>query len=184
MEYWIKNGFSKKDSIRKIKDNQDKSSIDFFIKKYGEQEGAIRYMDRLKKLSYTSSKKYYTDKYGLDKGSSIYNEIIKKRTIGFNRSSKEAFRFLLPIYKFLRKHDIDKKEIYWGVGSSNEWFINCDNCLFFYDFTIPSLRIIIEFHGIVFHPKENEHSWISIYGETYENKYSIDKLKKEIAEKK
>jgi hypothetical protein len=183
VEYWVKNGFSKEDSIKKIKANQDKSSIEFFIKKYGEEEGTIRYMDRLKQLSYTSSKKYYTDKYGSDKGNSIYTEIIKRRTIGFNRSSKEAFRFLLPIYKFLRKCDIDKKEIYWGVGSSSEWFINSNNCLFFYDFTIPSLKIVIEFHGIAFHPKENEYNWVSIYGETYEYKYNIDKLKKEIAEK-
>ena len=181
-EYWIKRGFSKEESIKLIKEIQDNSSLSYFIKKHGDEEGFKKYNDRLNKISYTSSRRFYVDKYGEDEGNIIFNEINLKRIVKFNKSSKEAYNFLKPIYKYIRKNGIDIKDIYWGVGSSNEWFINFNNCLFFYDFTIKSLKIIIEYHGISFHPKEGDLSWKSFYGDKYEHKIKVDKLKKEISE--
>lgn len=108
--------------------------------------------------------------------------IILKRTVKINKSSKEAYNFLKPIYKYIRKNGIEISDIYWGVGSSNEWFINFDKSLFFYDFTIRPLKIIIDYHGISFHPKEDDLNWVSIYGDKYDDKIKIDKIKRKVAE--
>src|SRR5574343_234030 len=182
IQYWLNKGFNEFEAAEKLKERQDTNSLSFFIKKYGEERGLSEYNERLKRFSYTSSRQFYIDKYGEDKGNKLFNEILLKRTIKFNKSSKEAFKFLKPIYIFIRKNDIDINDIYWGVGSSNEWFINYNNCLFFYDFTIKSLNIIIEYHGSSFHPKEGEINWVGIYGEKYEDKIKIDNLKKDLAE--
>jgi len=44
------------------------------------------------------------------------------------------------------------------------------------------VKIIIEYHGISFHPKENDLDWVGAYGMSYDEKIKIDRLKKEIAE--
>lgn len=182
LQYWINKGFSKNESIDKLKKRQDTTSLSFFVNKYGDSEGLVKFNDRLSKLSYTSSRQFYMDKYGQE-GDRIFNEISLKRVVKFNKSSKEAYKFLKPIYKFIRKTGIKINDIYWGVGSSNEWFINSNKCLFFYDFTIRPLNIIIEYHGISFHPKDGDLNWMGIYGDKYEDKIKIDMIKREIAEK-
>ena len=182
LQYWLKKGFSEEESIKKLNERQNTNSLESFVSRYGDEEGLIKYNNRLNQLSYTSSRKFYVDKYGLEEGNKIFNQIISKRVIGINKSSKEAYYFLKEIYKYIRNNGIDKNDIYWGVGSSKEWFINLDKCLFFYDFTIKPLKIIIEYHGISFHPKENDIDWIGAYGMSYDEKIKIDRLKKEIAE--
>jgi hypothetical protein len=182
LQYWINKGFNEEESKSKLKERQDTNSLSFFIKKYGEIEGELKFNDRLNRYSYSSSRKFYTDKYGEEEGNNIYNEICSKRTVKINKSSKEAYHFLIPIYKNIRKSGIKIEDIYWGVGSSKEWFINSNKCLFFYDFMIKPLNIIIEYHGVSFHPKEGQTDWVSAYGDDYENKIKIDNLKKDLAE--
>ncbi len=183
LQYWINKGFSKNESIDRLKTRQDTTSLSFFVNKYGDSEGLVKFNERLSQLSYTSSRQFYMDKYG-EEGDKIFNKIISKRIVGINKSSKEAYHFLIPIYKFIRSNGIDRDDIYWGVGSSKEWFIKLNKCLFFYDFTIKPLKIIIEYHGTSFHPKENDLDWNGIYGEKYDDKIKIDRLKKEVAESK
>jgi hypothetical protein len=183
IEYWLEKGFDHEESSLKLKERQNTNSLYSFIKRYGEKEGLLKYNKRLDVFSYTSSREFYTDKYGEVEGNNIFNDIILKRVVRFNKSSKEAFMFFKPIYKFLRLNSIELADIYWGVGSSNEWFINFDKCLFFYDFTIKSLKVIIEYHGISFHPKEGELNWVGIYGDKYADKIRIDRMRKEVAEK-
>lgn len=183
IQYWIKKGLSREESYIKLKEIQDTSSLSSFIRRYGDEQGLLKYNERLTKLSYTSSRQFYIDKYAVVDGDSIFNNIIIKRTVKLNKSSKEAYNFLMPIYKYIRNMGIEIHDIYWGVGSSNEWFINFDKCLFFYDFTIKPLKIIIEYHGISFHPKENDLNWVGIYGDKYDDKIKIDKMKIKIAEK-
>ena len=182
LQYWLKRGFSEEESIKKLNERQNTNSLESFVNRYGDEEGLIKYNNRLNQLSYTSSRKFYIDKYGLEEGNKIFNQITSKRVVGINKSSKEAYYFLKEIYKYIRNNGIDKNDIYWGVGSSKEWFINLDKCLFFYDFTIKPLKIIIEYHGISFHPKENDLDWVGAYGMSYDEKIKIDRLKKEIAE--
>lgn len=102
------------------------------------------------------------------------------------RASKESFIFLKDIYKYLRYNGVEKNDIYWGVGHSNEWFINYNDMSLFYDFTIPKLKLVIEYHGIKFHPNENDDTvdrknWKCLYsGLSFDDKLKKDNLKKDI----
>jgi hypothetical protein len=188
--YWIRKGYTKTESELKLSERQDTVSLKSYITRYGEDVGLVKYNYNLKRKSYTSSRKYYTDKYGEDVGNLKYNSILKKRITPMTRASRESYIFLIGIYKYLRGAGIDKEDIYWGVGHSNEWFINSDKCLFFYDFTIKSLRVIIEYNGIGFHPNPNwsldkKNSWRCVYLDlSYDDKSKIDSIKKDVAIKK
>lgn len=75
------------------------------------------------------------------------------------------------------------------VGKSKEYYINIkeNKCICFYDFTIPKLKIIIEYNGIAFHPNHNWNvnlwnNWKSAYyKESADIKYKFDLNKKQIA---
>lgn len=183
--YYLKRGFSQEESHKMLKDRQSTLSIDRMIKIYGEEVGTIKYLNRIDRLKYTSSRKFYIDKYGEVDGNKKYDEMLLKRIVPMSKSSKQSFRFFLPIYKFLRKNDISKEDIYWGVGHSNEWFINIDGNLFFYDFTIRSLKVIIEFHGEKFHPRSIDDGWKNIYNKeiSIEHQFNRDKIKEKSAKK-
>ena len=64
----------------------------------------------------------------------------------------------------------------------NEFFIRDNNAIFKYDFAIPELKIIIEYHGIAWHPKNGDLSWKSPFGLSYDDARKRDLLKKQIAE--
>ena len=181
LKYWIEKGYSEVDAKEKLSYRQNTTSLSKYVKRYGDELGLIKYKKRIDKMSYISSRDFYVDKYGNETGNLIYNEILSKRTVGFNKSSKEAFLFLLPIYKFIRNEGIEMSDVYWGVGSSNEWFIKNDKSIFFYDFFIKPLNIIIEYHGVAFHPKRGDENWTSPHGVKYDFKIKIDDIKRELA---
>lgn len=182
--YWLNKGYDLEEANQKLRNRQNTTSLSKYVEKFGEEIGLVKYKSRIDKISYFSSRNFYIDKYGEEKGDELFNDIVSRRTIKFNKSSKEAFSFFREVYKSIRKQGIKMEDIYWGVGSSNEWFIREGNAIFFYDFFIHPLNIIIEYHGTSFHPKEGQTDWKSIYGVTYEDQIKIDKLKKEIAESK
>lgn len=186
INYWIKKGYNIEDAKEKLKDRQDTTSLEFHNNRYGEEDGLIRYNKRILNIAYNSSRKYYVDKYGIIEGNKLYDIRLKNRIVPMSRASKESFSFLKDIYKYLRKNGIGKSDIYWGVGHSNEWFINTGSNLFFYDFTIPKLNIIIEYHGKMFHPNPekvlNKDNWKCLYsGLPYDIVLKSDMIKKQIA---
>lgn len=46
IEYYIRQGFTKEEAEEKLKDRQNTSSLDKFIKRYGENEGRKRFLER------------------------------------------------------------------------------------------------------------------------------------------
>jgi len=77
------------------------------------------------------------------------------------KASKESLSAFNNLLYILETNNI---KYYFGVVGNKEWFIyNKDlEKMFFYDLTIPSLGIIIEYHGEGFHPnpKWNENKLI------------------------
>lgn len=69
-----------------------------------------------------------------------------------------------PLMDWLLEEEICTfDEIYVGIKGSTEWFIR-DQEIYFYDFTIPKFKIIIEYNGEAFHPnpkwlKEDKEKW-------------------------
>jgi hypothetical protein len=138
-DFWLRKGYSlvEADELKKpyLPQVNGKTAL---IEKYGEHEGAVR-LERL----LLNRKQTFLQKYG-------------QTTPFINGSvSKESKQFFVPLYKILRKTGIEKSDIYWGL--SREWCIQDTNKKpHFYDFTIKSKRIIIEYHGIFWHPTEDD----------------------------
>ena len=49
IEYWIKKGYSTEDAKLKLKESQVRNGLKYYIKKFGEKEGTIRYNLRIEK---------------------------------------------------------------------------------------------------------------------------------------
>jgi hypothetical protein len=213
IEYWIKNGYTEKESLEKVKEVQSKNAkkrsaasynnmenysnrSEYWVKKgYTPEESKQLTIDQIKKQS--RSLEGFVYRHGLEKGASLYNKsIIKfKESMrdengiwkGTCYTSKESARFFMPIYKYLRKIGIERSEIYWGIHSSKEYYINKGNGdIFRYDFTIPRLKIIIEYHGIAWHPISIEDDGVfryigEFFGKNREDAYLKDKYKEEVA---
>jgi hypothetical protein len=96
------------------------------------------------------------------------------------------------VYKQLRIHGFNKSDIFWGIKGSQEYFIYDDSikAVFFYDFCIPKIKKIIEYHGISFHPnpsweKEKFNSWRCTFLNTpADEKLKIDQYKENYARSK
>jgi hypothetical protein len=188
--YWINLGYSYDSAKKIISLNQDKTSLFSFIKRYGEKKGAAKYLNFLQNVTYGTSIDYYISKYGEKEGPLRYQKYLQAKCP--TRTSKESIKFFIPVYRELRKLGFNRSEIFWGIRGSKEYFLydNSINSIFFYDFTIPKLNKIIEYHGTSFHPnplweKEKFNSWKCAFSNISAiEKLKIDQYKEEFAKKK
>lgn len=104
---------------------------------------------------------------------------IKKKLGGY--CSIESFNFFNEI---IEKFKLQNYKFYYGA--KNEYFINSGR-LYFYDFFIKDLNLIIEYHGIGFHPNPNwsQNKWLK-WKQPFTNKnadevFAFDQEKKNIA---
>lgn len=187
--YWVnKHDMSIAEAKIKLKDVQNTIGLDARINKYGEIEGKVQYDKTCGKLSFAGTMAGYIKRYGPELGPELHKEKTIKCCTN-NRVSKESIQFFLPIYKFFRNSGIKRNEIYWGISGSSEYFLHekYNNKIFWYDFTIPKLKLIIEFHGTRYHPNPNwdKHKWNKweLFGHNANEKREFDIFKKTLAEK-
>lgn len=108
---------------------------------------------------------------------------MKKRrsSVSFGRASKESLALFLPLYKWLRRRGYRREEILFGVEGSEEFTILYNNRVFFYDFFIRPLKLIVEFHGTKFHARtEND---TLLFGHSARSVMEKDRIKLEAAKK-
>jgi hypothetical protein len=132
--YWTNKGFTEDEAIDKISVLQRMSDIDTLINKYGDIDGRRRHDEIAKKISYTSTLEYHIEKYGESDGNIKYRKRIESATRFYKGTSKESVKFFIPLYRKIRKY-LEKSDIFWGIGSSNEYFL-WDNDLKKYPFMI------------------------------------------------
>lgn len=111
----------------------------------------------------------YSDKYGVVDGQDKYNEYLLKRKATLlskygssippaltNKVSKESVNYFMPLYKYcIEELNIPNSEIYWGgVADSKEYHIYHKGKNYSYDFTIKSLKYVIEYNGSLWHPRD------------------------------
>lgn len=78
--------------------------------------------------------------------------------------SKESLKFLIPIYKELRRSGIERTDINWGITGSKEFTTGFEGRNFSYDFTIRSKKIIIEYNGTFWHSRDDmtwKNPWVT-----------------------
>lgn len=172
-----------------------------------EKEAEIKYKEYCTKVSSNNTFEAYVEKHGEEKAlqickskGRIYSDLIEKygeeeaaqiirnRQKGkaaLTKASKSSYKYFLPLYELLTQtHDILKEDVCWGVGEDNEFLIIKNNKRYYYDFTILSLKIIIEFNGHKFHPKTpDDVNWRNPYVPelTAFQKYTEDRKKEQVA---
>jgi len=157
---------------------QVNNSIENLIKKYGKEVGLNRHKNRVNKYIETYNSNPNKEKINKSKAITIdnlfkkYNDIniatkkyedwIKKVTVPICSASKESLILFNPLIDILiNEFSIDFDDIYIGIDNKNEYFIKEKNKIYFYDFTIRSKKIIIEYNGVAFHPKNENSTWIN-----------------------
>lgn len=185
LEYYLKKGMTLERAKESLKERQTTFTIEKCIAKYGKEEGIKKYEERQSKWLKT-----------LDNlPNNIKTEINRKRKEALERYQRSAeFRigyskisqtFAEKTYGILKElFNIDYKDVHYATHNFNkEYYLITDNKFKLYDFAIVNneFKIIIEYHGIAFHPRYNQIDFISPYGNTYEDIYFNDDLKKKLA---
>ena len=135
IEYWLKQEYDKETAYEKYTEaiKSSRTTLYAFQKRYGNGEGKEKY-----KVSLHKRKETFLAKYGTTFPSG-------------GRTSKQSLKFFIPLYKQIRKLGIKKEDICWGIKGSREFAITKDSTSFCYDFTIKSLKYIIEYNGSFWH---------------------------------
>lgn len=163
VEYWKNLGFDDMveiENLRKPYLDKCSNTLSRYIEKYGEKDGKKIFYDGVNKRIKTMIERYGT------KTVTTY-------------VSKESLKFLIKIYKVMRKNGIKKNDIVWGI-SGNKEFVLTDTKLgqsYFYDFVIKSKKIIIEYNNLFWHPR-NKEEWRGIgdYNKVLEYQKSKENL--------
>ncbi len=166
-KYGLENGEKKYNNY--IENLKKSHSKDGYIKRYGEYIGNQKWNEFIKKSKYYSSYKYYEKKYG----NFAKEKFISDKSSGWKWYSKESLKIFLNLKDWLIENDIStKKDIYFG---KNEYFLSVKNeSIYFYDFTVKNINLIIEYNGIHVHPvDENNLKWRHAY--TNENASLVKK---------
>jgi hypothetical protein len=175
-----------------------------FIKRYGESEGRKKFKQYC--FNRGRTKEQLIEQYGVDcaaeicnsRGHTLANYI---RWYGEEEGSrkyierckqtphwpKQARYFFLQLYKQCRRLGLNRSDIYFTIGGSSEWFLKYDDGLFWYDFTIPKLNLIVEFNGEHVHPDlsasfEERNKWRHAYtNQTFNEVLEYENKKMETA---
>lgn len=159
VEYWISKGFSKDDAKEKVREIQGSNTVGRYIKKYGEQEGIRKWIERNKKW-----------------GEQMMQKKSELGHVG-SAQSKSANNFFNRVVDEFIKENITFDKIYYGEKEFCKWDKE-NKRVYFYDFVIPSIWLCVEYNGLKFHPKEGDVNWIGLFsGITYEEKLKYDKQK-------
>lgn len=171
-QYWIIRGWDDIEAENKrIVRNQK-----WYIDTYGEVEGLERYKLKCENISKNSghSLEKFIQRYGETDGERRYIEY-KKHT---SKASKESLLVFNKVLKHF-ENKIDKSDIYYGVKNSREYFISTSDAYYLFDFTIRSLKIIIEFNGVKFHINPE---WSDEVKQKWKHPFNKNKMYEEILE--
>lgn len=141
VDYWTHLGYSLEETeiLRQPFVDKIKNNLSNLIIKYGEELGLHKWLQ--KNVKYKES---------------MLKNLSTRRTGGY--VSKESIKFFIPLYKFCRRLGISRNKINFGITGSKEFFIKDMSLDYnsgkFYDFTIRDIKLIVEYHGIFWHPKD------------------------------
>lgn len=165
IEFYLKKGLSIEDAQKELSMRQIQNGLNYYISKYGLEIGKEKYTKRI--IEYGKKIKELRMKYP------------ERWIFSGKRYSESSKRFFDSIIEELE--ELKNMKIYYA---QNEFFLwdKKNHKIYFYDFYIKELNIMIEYHGIVWHPKErHQPGWKSIYtDETSEVIYDKDKRKEQI----
>ncbi|NDG32674.1 hypothetical protein EB118_21695 [bacterium] len=167
-DYWKARGYSDVDDIEHLRRKFCTGTIEYFLKKYGEIEGT-----KLFNLKYAKRKSTIQKRYGDGFVATCANKTASKM-------SRVVFD---PLAELCDKLDLS---YYYGVPGNKEWWCRDyenKSKYYFYDFTIPSLNIIFEYNGSIWHPRGSKEDFKGPLADKYDYLLQYDTSKRISAEK-
>jgi hypothetical protein len=125
-EYWISRGYSNEEAKKLSSESADTNSLKAKIKRH-KNEGHKKYMETKNKMSGSWNPK-------------------SANSVSFS-SSQSANAFFKKIYKFVRRLGFTRHEMTFKLNFGKEFWIKKDKKIYFYDFVLHPLRLIVEFNG-------------------------------------
>ena len=120
-------------------------SLEYFIEKYGDVNGRLKYIEVNKKKAHTFDN--YVLKYG-DNALEHFLKYIDKS--GCQYKSKESTNFLNSVNQLLSKEEQSHSYFEYCVSHNNE--------IYFYDFVNTKLKLCIEYNGSIWHANPLQYS--------------------------
>lgn len=138
LDFWVHRGYTlvEAEDLRQPYLDKCDTSLTGMIRRHGETIGIHKFHKKTSKRLATMIERH---------GATIVNGNV----------SKESLRFFIKLYKTLRRRGIARDDIYWGVKGSREYAMHHDGKNYFYDFTIKSHKVIIEYNNSFWHPRDN-----------------------------
>ena len=166
-------------------------SLQSFIEKYGEEKGKTLYKKSLMKSSpiYVELRKLYGEETatkiymsGKSKKYKDARKIVKDRmqSVYIRSSSGPTSKQSTLFFEKLKEY-IGIDLIYGGKKQELKLFDKENMKTFFYDAYNKEEKIIIEYHGVAYHPREGDYDWVGPFGHTYAEVRARDEMKKQAA---
>lgn len=207
VEYWVRLGYSEVESREILKEyfsKRPRFSKSLCIERYGEEEGIRIWKARTDLWQRTLNSRPQEEidranktkgitlenmirKHGEEEGSIRYNKWKESLNINIGGSvSKISIRFFDSLLSALHDIGIDLQpsDYTYGKDGMKEYYIRTKNGIRFYDFVLHKHKIIIEFNGNVFHPRQGDENWVSVFGAPYKTVWENDVVKYDAAVEK
>lgn len=140
IEFWTKKGLTKEQAYKQVIETQSRG-YSFYVKKYGESKGKMLWEKRQRKWRASFKEAVKKDP-----------TILERKLVKLTSASKESLNLFMPLYEKYNQYF----KIYLGIEGSQEYFINYNRKIYFYDFVIPEISLIVEYHGEKFHPNKQK----------------------------
>jgi hypothetical protein len=189
VEKLLKQGLSFEEIQIAISDRWSVTSLRSFISRYGEEDGIKKYNEFLvnhKKNNLLCMEYYEKNNIPEEVAFEIITKIQYERNRKVNRFSKESLVYFDKLNEILtsKGYECKYKEEELGMFlTPEEYSVYKIPRMFFYDFYIPDLNILIEYNGVRFHDDIDYDSTIGVKKDDLTKlEYNKDFYKKWLAE--
>jgi len=150
------------------------------------KEGYEEYVKKCKLNSVLCIEYYISRGYSIEDAFAMVTKIQVERNSLVSRYSKESLKYLDVLSEYFTS--LDKQTLYKNKEclirlTENEYNIST-NRFYFYDFTIPDLNVIIEYHGTYYHDDVDYDKTITMGESDFILNFNKDLYKKWIAEQR
>lgn len=199
IEYWIDKGYNEEDAKELLKNRQSTFTLDKCVEKYGNELGYDVWQTRQSKWQNSLSSKSKQDIDDINKKKNVFNLDNLIRIHGEELGHKKYEENMLRASKLSKnsrcskslrsKKLFDKLVRFLNLNLEYTYFAEelhltrpCGKRVYFYDFSIKDLKIIVEYHGIMYHPREGQTDWVGAHPDSnYERNLAKDLDKKKLA---